>query len=67
LFQRFAVRPQYIHALGLRSLNRLYDPLFRLTMPERAFRGQLLEQARLAADLRILDIGCGTGTMLLDA
>jgi len=61
------VRQPYIHALGLRSLNRLYDPLFRLTMPERAFRRQLLEQARLAPGMRILYIGCGTGALLIDA
>ena len=36
-------------------------------MPERAFRRQLLEQARLAPGLRILDIGCGTGTLLIEA
>ncbi|MCA1562037.1 MAG: class I SAM-dependent methyltransferase [Acidobacteria bacterium] len=58
---------RYVYALGVRSLNRLYDPLFRLTMPEGAFRRQLLEQARLAPGVRILDIGCGTGTLLLEA
>jgi SAM-dependent methyltransferase len=61
------VRQPYVHALGLRILNRLYDPLLRLTMPERAFRRQLLERARLTRGLRILDIGCGTGTLLIDA
>jgi cyclopropane fatty-acyl-phospholipid synthase-like methyltransferase len=58
---------EYIPALGLRSLNRLYDPLLRLTMPERAFRRRLLEQARLMPGMRILDIGCGTGTLLVRA
>jgi ubiquinone/menaquinone biosynthesis C-methylase UbiE len=61
------LRQPYVHALGLRSLNRLYDPLFRLTMPARAFRRELLEQARLVPGMRILDIGCGTGTLLIDA
>jgi cyclopropane fatty-acyl-phospholipid synthase-like methyltransferase len=36
-------------------------------MPERAFRRELLEQARLSAGMRILDIGCGTGTLLINA
>jgi ubiquinone/menaquinone biosynthesis C-methylase UbiE len=61
------VRHRYVHALGRRSLNRLYDPLFRLTMPERAFRRQILEQARLAPGMKILDVGCGTGPLLIDA
>jgi SAM-dependent methyltransferase len=61
------IRQPYVPALGLRTLNRFYDPLFRLTMPERAFRRELLEQARLAPGMRILDIGCGTGTLLVDA
>ncbi len=34
--------------------SHVADPLFRLTMPERAFRRQLLEQARLAPGMRIL-------------
>jgi SAM-dependent methyltransferase len=61
------IRQTYVHALGLRGLNRLYDPLLRLTMPEQAFRRQLLEQARLAPGIRVLDIGCGTGTLLVQA
>jgi cyclopropane fatty-acyl-phospholipid synthase-like methyltransferase len=61
------IRQTYVHALGVRRLNRLYDPLFRLTMPERAFRRQVLEQARLAPGMRVLDIGCGTGTLLVQA
>ena len=56
---------EYIHALGYRSLNRLYDPLLRLTMPERRFKQQLLEQAGLTPSMRVLDVGCGTGTLLL--
>jgi cyclopropane fatty-acyl-phospholipid synthase-like methyltransferase len=61
------IRQPYVHALGLRTLNRLYDPLFRLTMPERAFRRQLLEQAQLAPGMGILDVGCGTGALLIEA
>lgn len=36
-------------------------------MPEQAFRRALLEQARLAPGMRVLDIGCGTGTLLIQA
>jgi ubiquinone/menaquinone biosynthesis C-methylase UbiE len=36
-------------------------------MPEGTFRRRLLEQAHLMPSMRILDIGCGTGTLLVRA
>jgi SAM-dependent methyltransferase len=56
---------RYVHALGYRWLNRLYDPLIRVTMAERRFKEQLIEQAGVSPSMRILDMGCGTGTLLL--
>ena len=41
----------------------IYDPLFKLTVDERRFRGRLIQMAELKGDERILDIGCGTGTL----
>ncbi|MGH9200740.1 MAG: class I SAM-dependent methyltransferase [Vicinamibacterales bacterium] len=58
---------RYVHALGYRWLNRLYDPLIRLTMAERQFKEQLLTQASVSPSMRVLDVGCGTGTLLLQA
>lgn len=55
----------YVHALGYRWLNRFYDPLLRATMRERQFKNQLLDQAGLTGEMRVLDIGCGTGTLLM--
>ena len=55
----------YVHALGYRWLNRLYDPLVRLTMRGRRFKEQLLDQAVLTPSMRVLDVGCGTGTLLM--
>lgn len=55
----------YVHALGYRWLNRLYDPLVRITMREHRFKEQLLDQASLRPSTRVLDLGCGTGTLLL--
>jgi ubiquinone/menaquinone biosynthesis C-methylase UbiE len=41
-----------------------YDPLVRLLLPERRFRAALLAGAGLAPGERVLDFGCGTGTLL---
>ena len=56
---------RYVHALGWRSLDRLYDPLLRLTMRERRFKQRLIERADVKAGAAVLDVGCGTGTLLL--
>ena len=56
---------KYIPALGYDWLTPFYDFLFRLTLPERKFRNQLIEQARIDKDYRILDVGCGTGTLVI--
>lgn len=56
---------RYVPALGCDRLTGLYDPLVRLTLPELAFKRRLLEQARLVPGFRVLDVGCGTATLLL--
>jgi ubiquinone/menaquinone biosynthesis C-methylase UbiE len=56
----------YLPALRFRSLTRLYDPAVRLTTRERRFKRMLIEQAGPAAGQRILDLGCGTGTLAID-
>jgi ubiquinone/menaquinone biosynthesis C-methylase UbiE len=54
---------RYIPALNRRFLTPLYDPVMRLLMREQRFRTQLLDQARLAPGMTVLDLGCGTGTL----
>ncbi len=56
---------KYVTALGHDWLTPLYDPLVRLTTRELRFKRQLVLQADLHRDDRVLDIGCGTGTLLL--
>lgn len=55
----------YVPALGYRLLTPLYDRLLRLTMREEEFKSALIREARVSAGHRVLDLGCGTGTLLL--
>ncbi|HEV2385850.1 MAG TPA: methyltransferase domain-containing protein [Candidatus Acidoferrales bacterium] len=57
----------YVGATGHVSRLDLYDPLVRLTVRERRFKRRLLQQAGLRPGLRVLDAGCGTGTLALMA
>jgi ubiquinone/menaquinone biosynthesis C-methylase UbiE len=54
----------YIPALGKRWLLPLYDPFLWLLGADKA-KQPLIEQAELKSGLRVLDIGCGTGTMAI--
>jgi ubiquinone/menaquinone biosynthesis C-methylase UbiE len=54
----------YIPALGKRWLLPLYDPFLWLLGADKA-KQPLIEQAEIKGGLRVLDIGCGTGTMAI--
>ena len=56
---------RYVPAFLFSWLAPVYDPLIRWTMRERAFKGRLVEEARIAPGHRVLDLGCGTGTLVL--
>ena len=55
----------FVPALGLHALTRLYDPLISLTLRERAIKQRLIDRARIAPGMEVLDVVCGTWTLAL--
>ena len=55
---------RFIPAAGADWLLPLYDPFVRLLVREKRVRGRLLEAAELGAGTRVLDLGCGTGSLV---
>lgn len=56
---------RYIPALRFDWLTPLYDTVVRRTTREKLFKNALVEQAQVAAKLRVLDLACGTGTLAI--
>lgn len=48
---------------ALSRFGALYDPVIALTCREGEFRPKVIEQMALRPGLRVLDLGCGTGTL----
>lgn len=58
---------KFVRALRFRALTALYDPVVRVATREAEFKRRLLAAAEIKADDRVLDLGCGTGTLAIAA
>lgn len=61
-----AARRTFIPAAGRQWSLPLYDPLVKLIGGERA-RRRFMEQAEIRGGQRVLDVGCGTGSLMVAA
>lgn len=57
--------PDFIPALNRRWLTPAYDWTLAHIFREQRFKRALVEEARFAGTERVLDIGCGTGTLTI--
>lgn len=54
---------RYIPALSFRWLTPLYDPILKWVMSEEVFKRKLVRRANIQPGMKVLDLGCGTGTL----
>jgi ubiquinone/menaquinone biosynthesis C-methylase UbiE len=59
-----ATKRKFLPAAGRDVFLPLYDPIVSLMGVRRA-RDELIKQANIQPDQRILDLGCGTGTLMV--
>jgi ubiquinone/menaquinone biosynthesis C-methylase UbiE len=55
----------YLPALRFPALTRFFDPLISRALPERRVKQRLLGGAAIEPGHRVLDLGCGTGTLAI--
>lgn len=53
----------YVRALRFPWLTRHYDHLLQALLKEESFKQRLVKEAALRPGQRVLDVGCGTGTL----
>lgn len=56
---------EYIPALSYRWLTPIYDPFMKWIMRESAFKTCLIKESNINFNHRVLDLGCGTGTLTI--
>jgi len=58
-------KDEYIPALGIKALTPFYDLVQRWLVRDVVYKQQLIEQAQVQPGHRVLDLGCGTGTLAI--
>ena len=56
---------RYIPLLSFKWLTPFYDPLLKWVMHEETFKRKLIQQANIQPEMKVLDLGCGTGTLTI--
>ena len=58
-------RGGYLPALRFKAITPLFDSVVRTTTRESTFKQALIDGADLGSGQRVLDLGCGTGTLAI--
>lgn len=56
---------RYVPALRFHALTRFYDPVLAVLLRDHVWKSRLVAQAALRPGMRVLDLGCGTGTLTI--